>query len=341
MALVQRYVNTASSAGGDGTTNATTGANRAYASLNEWEAAEDGVNLITDGDTHKVDCTGTLTSQDTTALIIDGWTTGPSNDITIDGLDPFDGYFLDTVAASQNSVRNYEDYVTVQRLRVQNNYVGSFRYTLRFIDASIGAAKIRLLSNRVTALSIGVVTGAIGIAVRAGIDVDIINNVVTCPTGIFNIGVDITGAGTTGAYNLYNNTCVGADTGYRGADVTKFATARCINNIGQDAVNGAFTTAAAWTTFTNNLSDDTTGNSGLQNVTLTFADADKHLDSTDTEAMGVGANLYSDSYYAVTTDIDGDARPDAAFDLGADHYIAVGGATIPVFMNHYRNQGIS
>ena len=34
-----RYINTASTAGGDGTTNATSGANRAYASFAEWEAA--------------------------------------------------------------------------------------------------------------------------------------------------------------------------------------------------------------------------------------------------------------------------------------------------------------
>ena len=39
---VTRYVNTDSTAGGDGTTNATTGANRAYATMAEWESAEDG-----------------------------------------------------------------------------------------------------------------------------------------------------------------------------------------------------------------------------------------------------------------------------------------------------------
>ena len=33
MATITRYVNTASTPGGDGTTNATSGANRAYASL--------------------------------------------------------------------------------------------------------------------------------------------------------------------------------------------------------------------------------------------------------------------------------------------------------------------
>jgi hypothetical protein len=36
-----RYVNVASTSGGDGTTNATAGANRAYASLSEWEDQRD------------------------------------------------------------------------------------------------------------------------------------------------------------------------------------------------------------------------------------------------------------------------------------------------------------
>lgn len=40
--LRTRYVNTASTAGGDGTTNATTGPNRAYPSHEACRVAEDG-----------------------------------------------------------------------------------------------------------------------------------------------------------------------------------------------------------------------------------------------------------------------------------------------------------
>lgn len=80
MATVTRYVNLASTAGGDGTTNATTGANRAYASLVEWEAAEQ-TDLVSAGDTHVVECSGD--GQDVGQLSIAGWTTGASNTITV------------------------------------------------------------------------------------------------------------------------------------------------------------------------------------------------------------------------------------------------------------------
>jgi len=79
MATVQRYVNTASTAGGDGTTNATAGATRAYASLSEWEAAAGGSAT----DNYIVDCCGT--AADTTAVTIDFATNITTGSVTIRG----------------------------------------------------------------------------------------------------------------------------------------------------------------------------------------------------------------------------------------------------------------
>lgn len=67
---ITRYVNTASSPGGDGTTNATTGANRAFASLNEAEAAipasiADWYDIVCEGqnaDSARVEFSGTTTT---------------------------------------------------------------------------------------------------------------------------------------------------------------------------------------------------------------------------------------------------------------------------------------
>jgi len=67
---ITRYVNTASSPGGDGTTNATTGDNRAFASLNEAEAAipasiADWYDIVCEGqdaDSARVEFSGTTTS---------------------------------------------------------------------------------------------------------------------------------------------------------------------------------------------------------------------------------------------------------------------------------------
>jgi hypothetical protein len=54
------------------------------------------------------------------------------------------------------------------------------------------------------------------------------------------------------------------------------------------------------------------------------ANDDFHLDSSDTVAKNKGANLYADGSLAITTDIDGNARPNSAtlFDIGADENYA-------------------
>jgi hypothetical protein len=83
-ATITRYVNTASS-GGDGTTNATSGANAAYASLSAFEAAED-TDLDTANNNIIVNCSGT--TADTTAVTFAGWTTSATDDITINGNNP-------------------------------------------------------------------------------------------------------------------------------------------------------------------------------------------------------------------------------------------------------------
>ena len=72
MAEIIRYINQASTAGGDGTTNATSGANRAYATFSEWQAAE-ATNM---GGTnwHHVIASGTGEMVDSFAIT--GWGAG-------------------------------------------------------------------------------------------------------------------------------------------------------------------------------------------------------------------------------------------------------------------------
>jgi len=73
---VLRYLNSDSTAGGDGTTNAITGANRAYATMAEWETAEDGAS--SSGDDHYLVCEGT-TPDAGGAFSIAGWAAGVSS----------------------------------------------------------------------------------------------------------------------------------------------------------------------------------------------------------------------------------------------------------------------
>lgn len=79
-----RYVNAASS-GGDGTTNATSGANAAYASLSACEAAEDaaGSDLVSLDEFLHIMCEGA--TDDTTVVLLDGFITDATRYIEIEG----------------------------------------------------------------------------------------------------------------------------------------------------------------------------------------------------------------------------------------------------------------
>lgn len=82
---ITRYVNTAASAGGDGTTNGTGGANRAYASLAECIADElvARPNLVSNDELLHILCCGT--SADTTFPQIEGFTTDATRYIHVEG----------------------------------------------------------------------------------------------------------------------------------------------------------------------------------------------------------------------------------------------------------------
>ncbi len=84
MAEVIRYMNLASTPGGDGTTNNTTGATRAYASFSEWAAAEQ-TDLPLAGDWHHLYYSGVGELVDN--FTIAGWTTNATgNNIVIEPL---------------------------------------------------------------------------------------------------------------------------------------------------------------------------------------------------------------------------------------------------------------
>ena len=84
MALTQRlrYVNTASSAGGNGTTNATSGANRAYPTLTNAITSEAASGGLVAADVYlTIVCEGT--SPDTSAVDITGFTTDATHYVEV------------------------------------------------------------------------------------------------------------------------------------------------------------------------------------------------------------------------------------------------------------------
>ncbi len=186
MATVQRYVNTASTAGGDGTTNATSGASRAYASLSEWEAASGGSAT----DDYIVDCCGS--AADTTAVTVDFATNITTGSITIRGnRNDNAGFYNGPLAISMNHYR---------------------------LVVGAGASALYLNESNCTVDGIQVESG--GGSFRAGINVAGAPNVTvkncrvrataTTQTGIGTAGVDAAGSNTK---TFENNLVVGFDNG--------------------------------------------------------------------------------------------------------------------------------
>lgn len=143
MADTIRYINTDSTPGGDGTTNATTGVNRAYANADEWEGAEQ--TSIAIGDRHIVKCDGTL---DANQLNVSGWTIPDGAELIIEGNDgnrpgsKWDSskYHLHHTTSTlyQDTMEINEDNVTVRNLQVALTQNNADAYSSDIIDLSTG-----------------------------------------------------------------------------------------------------------------------------------------------------------------------------------------------------------
>lgn len=128
MADTIRYVNTGSTAGGDGTTNNTTGATRAYASLSEAESSEQGT--ISSGDRLLIYCDGS--TMDSTVVDIAGWTINGElhiiqNNSSYDGT-AGSGYGIKGADSNNGVIDIDEANVTIDGLEVHMESTGS-QYT--------------------------------------------------------------------------------------------------------------------------------------------------------------------------------------------------------------------
>ena len=81
MTIITRYVNTGSTPGGNGTTNATTGSSRAYASLNS--ALDSSRTSVADGDEWLFECCGSAAERPNATISVEGWTIQGTGKITI------------------------------------------------------------------------------------------------------------------------------------------------------------------------------------------------------------------------------------------------------------------
>lgn len=327
MADVVRYVNTGSTAGGDGTTNATTGANRAYPSLNAWNTAE-VTDLVSDGDTHTVYCDG---GADTATCDLTSWLISTTNTLTIlPHSNSEHSGSLDTGLYHRSHAGNYDQslvdtaegfIVDGLQFSVTGNFTAGIKTTL-----AVSATRQAVVRNCI--FKGGGNTKGIGFR-RAGNGQNYVYN---CIFYDLDKGIesDAQGTGVNNTTAYYNNTIENCGngilldgTGDR-HHVKNNLIVNCTTDYQQDATPNA-------TTATNVTSDATSPDgTTYQSKTITFTDlAGEDYSTDDSDVVGVGTDLSADGVWAFDTDILGNTR--SAWDVGAfEDQSAPSGTTITV-----------
>lgn len=328
--MANRYVNTASSAGGDGTTNATSGANRAWADLAEAANAL-GSSLSTPIDIY---CEGSAADTSNVDQTVWDMTTTATNKLRIIGeqspLHPnfsaaksgkWDTSLYRIEATNRNGLyNNIPEHVEYHGIQVQvtvsngGSYIG-----IKTANANQDATDIACLGSHCIVKGVqtsGTVTGYESRPPTSpGRGTSRFYNCLAfdCNQGYTN---DFGLSGDVGEF--YN--CTAASCGY---GFVEAAAMKVVNCLATASANVGFVgTFASGSNY--NAEDDGNGAPGANSrssQTFTFVNAagdDWHLASTDTGAKGFGlADPTSGSF---SDDIDGQTRG-AIWDIGFDQYI--------------------
>ena len=311
-----------------------------YDSLFDWEAGEQA-DIDTPGTIAVAKCRCTGGTADTTGVTIDGWTTSAADYIKI-WTDPAESYRHTGKWTTGNKYRLEptgaqllinEDYVRIYGLQIKTS-LGSANGVVRVIASYYDSSNIIIgycyIHN----------TGQGACIYGYYTTIDVYNTVAYVATNREDRADNSVVFGSTNCYiNLKNCTLIGnsVENGVNSSAVS------CIIDCQNVIINGAENCMVGGARITGNynLTSDATavGANSVINTTLTFVDAanqDYHLSATDSAAIGAGTNLYAGGWQ---DDIDGDDRGGAAaaWDIGADEYVAVGGASIvPILLHQYR-----
>jgi len=304
-----------------------------YTSLFNWEAGEQA-NLVTADEIAVAEC---YAMEDTTAVVIDGFTTDATRYIKIytppaerhSGIidaSPSGYYWLNT--DSGETIRVSDNHVWIDGIYIDNT----------------NSTAIRGYSWTVLKISNCVLAGG-GPGGGGGMFTGADNFGSTNTTYLWNNVIKTTVdessclqlAEGTSTFYLYNNTLISAFAGNYFSGGVIYAENNLVYSSGSYVFRGTFQ-AATGHNATNKAGMGYTGADGTGDrvsQTFTFVDSgngDYHLASNDAGAKGYGtadpgSGLFSD-------DIDGETRG-ATWDIGADQYVAAGGLSIPVAMHHY------
>ena len=320
-----RYVDPNAASGGTGITNSLTGTDRAYSSLNAWEAARQA-DLPAGDIIEKVICSsddaGSTHLADTTPVTIDGWTTDATRYIQIEAASSHGGkwnpniYRLEVVqSANDQNFRIQENYVRILGLQVKIT-LGASITTWQGMATSVSGVSNIFIDK---CILVGDRSGY-GITNSFGIQIDD-NNASSITTmrnclmygfeGGSSSDVGIAAWTVTGTVNIQNCVVIGSSVGFHQQSGGTVLWKNC----GAAGCNTGFsygtqTTCSSTTpTFVNEGADDF------------------HLAAGDTTWRGQGTDLSG----TFTDDIDGQTRS-APWDIGADEYVAAGGGGLDAYL---------
>lgn len=328
--MITRYVNTASTPGGNGTTNATTGANRAYASAPEAEAAEQ----TTQTDDYSFFCCGATADTRTT---FDGWVPGSFRIYVKGNEDDAAGahagvwdtgkYRISAASGTLPTLEIVEDNVTVQRIQLQSTHVdGSAIGRFGVVGLSFVADALILKGPGTTSSSIGAALGD-----TANTNVRVRN----CIAYDWVIGIYVRqqSAGAGDSF-IINNTVHSCSQGIRGHDLTDSGLyIQAWNNLAKGNTTDWVESGVAFDQA--NSGNNAFGNSGTacpgsSDIDLsTYTDVNTFVDApNDNFHLNSGGTAYSlldndgvgpaSNSEVSIIDIDGDTRSGTTTSVGAD-----------------------
>ena len=341
-ATLVRYVNTASTVGGDGTTPGTTGATRAFPTLKEAEGALN-THLVDDGDIMEIRCLTTDGTADTASVIFNGWTTGISNYIKVwtDEADVYrhngtwstgNKYRMEITATGVGEValQFNEEYFRADGLQIavtnaSNDNVSAFKpqgitanNDLRLGNTIIRGVSLSGAGDNVRGIFCG--DADVNLTVWNCIVYDIVNGTDDCHGILF----------TSGNVDLIN--CTFMDNRQNIVESTA-GVCNAYNTVAFGATDAGENWGGTWDAGNNNGTEGTDAEMPQTDRVYNVATTDFETYASDDFHLASGSNLKNQGATDPSgsgfgdPDIDGDTR--STWDIGADEFVDGAPAFIP------------
>ena len=304
-----------------------------YTSLSSWEAGRQA-DLVA-GDLIEVAECYDLGAADTTAVNINGWTTGASNyiRITVPSAERHTGtrntskYRLVVSSAFSSALEINEEYVRVEGLQLRNSAGNAVAC---MIVQPTGTSDIRIsdtIAYDVSSSSIGD-----GFRIQRGA-VQMFNCAAFSCTGTSGVGIHLY---NTGSPTLTANNCVAANctNGFAVRGFLAIIVKNCYagGSSGSDYTKDAGATITKTTCYSEDGSESTSTaafstSSGAYFTNVTGGSENLHIGASSA-LKDAGTSLAGWSHPGGDVDVDGDARS-GTWDVGYDEYVSAGATTVP------------